>query len=151
MSVLVDTNLLARSAQPGHSMYKLAIDALSKLIQHGEELCVVPWNLYEFWVVCTRPEGENGLGMNVAEAQTELARIGSFFTILSETSAIYPEWERLVARHDVKGKPAHDTHLVAAMTIHGIQTILSFNRRDFARYPGINVLTPEEVIRLPSA
>jgi hypothetical protein len=54
MSVLLDTNLLTRSAQPGHPMYQDAVEAIDALQQQGETLCIVPQNLYEFWVVATR-------------------------------------------------------------------------------------------------
>jgi predicted nucleic acid-binding protein len=36
----------------------------------------------------------------------------------------------------------HDARLIAAMTVHGINNILTLNTRDLARYPGINALEP---------
>ena len=49
MSVLLDTNILTRSAQPGHPMHKAAVDAVDVLRTRGEQLYVVPQNLVEFW------------------------------------------------------------------------------------------------------
>ncbi|MEX0641079.1 MAG: hypothetical protein WD468_00180 [Pirellulales bacterium] len=46
---------------------------------------------------------------------------------------------------DVKGKPAHDARLVAAMTRHSITHILTFNVDDFRRFSGIEVLQPQTV------
>jgi len=51
------------------------------------------------------------------------------FVLLPETSAIYPAWEALVARHAVSGKPAHDARLVAAMQVHGLTAILTLTKR----------------------
>jgi predicted nucleic acid-binding protein len=52
------------------------------------------------------------------------------------------EWRRLVGAYAVSGKNAHDARLVAAMKVHGITHILSFNSGDFARYPEVTVIEP---------
>jgi hypothetical protein len=43
------------------------------------------------------------------------------------------------------GKNAHDARLVAAMRVHGLTHLLTFNAQDFRRYPGINVVTPGDL------
>jgi hypothetical protein len=65
---------------------------------------LVPQVLYEFWVVCTRPLNQNGLGRNSREAEKELAHFKSLFTIIDDTPLIFPEWERLVTALQVVGK-----------------------------------------------
>jgi predicted nucleic acid-binding protein len=82
MSTLLDTNILTHAAQSGHSMHQAALDAMAELRRQGEILCIVPQNLYEFWVVCTRPTAQNGLGMSPAEAQAELARLKTLFSLV---------------------------------------------------------------------
>jgi len=67
------------------------------------------------------------------------------FLFLLETPAIYPAWEALVLQHQVMGKPAHDARLVAAMQVHGITEILTFDKAGFSRYSGIEVIHPAEV------
>ena len=64
MNYLVDTNILTRMTDPAHAMHREALDAVTLLIQQGHRLHVVPQNLYEFWVVATRPLNVNGLGKN---------------------------------------------------------------------------------------
>jgi hypothetical protein len=49
----------------------------------------------------------------------------------------------------VSGKKAHDARLVAAMLAHGLSRLLTFNVSDFARYPGITVLEPAQVLAGP--
>jgi predicted nucleic acid-binding protein len=144
MSTLLDTNLLLRSTQPTHPQWQPATDAVNALLAQGEQLCLVPQNLYEYWVVCTRPIAQNGLGMTAAEAEVKIAEHKQLFSILNDTPAILPEWERLVTQHQVLGKNAHDARLVAAMLVHGIDRILTFNTQDFQRYPGIVVLSPQD-------
>ena len=41
------------------------------------------------------------------------------------------------------GKTTHDARLVAAMNVHGISSILTFNVQDFARYAAKSAVHPE--------
>ncbi len=150
MSTLIDTNILTRCAQPTHPMCQPAADALMLLPQRGEELCLVPQNFYEFWVVATRPTAPNGLGLTPAQAQAELARLKSLFTVVNDTPTLFPEWERLVVTYQVSGKNAHDARLVAAMNVHGISRLLTYNTADFQPYPGITVVAPQDVFSPPA-
>ena len=54
---------------------------------------------------------------------------------------MYREWKRLVTQHEVRGAKVHDTRLVAAMNVHGIRRITTFNVGDFTRF-NIEVLFP---------
>jgi predicted nucleic acid-binding protein len=78
-------------------------------------------------------------------AAAELTRLKRMFFLLPDTPAIYPVWERLVAQHQVSGKPAHDARLVAAMKVHGLTGILTFDRSGFSRFPSIEVVNPAGV------
>jgi predicted nucleic acid-binding protein len=104
----------------------------------------VPQNLYEFWSVTTRPVAQNGLGFSSGQAAAALTRLKQLFTLLEDTPAILPEWERLVVAHAVLGKNAHDARIAATMLIHGVTHLLTFNDADFRRFP-ITVLTPAAV------
>ncbi len=151
MSVLLDTNILTRSAQPGHPMHKDALEAVGLLKNANEDLCIVPQNLVEFWAVATRPLSVNGLEMTTAQAQTELRKIRSFFRFLADNSAIHHEWEMLVTNHQVSGRNTYDARIVAAMRIYGVSHLLTFNEQDFKRYHDITVMTPPDVIRTHQA
>lgn len=146
MSHLVDTNILTRLAEPGHPMHPPARDAVKLLAARGRKLHIVPQNLYEFWVVCTRPVAVNGMGRTAAEAVAELANLRALFLWLDETPAVFTAWEQLVATTPVVGKNAHDARLVAAMKVHGLTHLLTFNAQDFRQYPGITAVTPADVL-----
>jgi predicted nucleic acid-binding protein len=146
MTTLLDTNIVMRTAQPQHPMYQEALDAQAVLRQKGEQLCLAPQNFYEFWVVCTRPAAINGLGSTAAQAQVEITRLKNIFKVLDDTPAVFTTWEQLVVQHQVLGKNAHDARLVAAMLVHKLDQLLTFNKPDFQRYQGINVVTPTEVL-----
>jgi predicted nucleic acid-binding protein len=147
MNVLLDTNILTRILQPNHPHHKVALEALDLLKAGGSRLVIVSQNLFEFWVVCTRPSGENGLGLTTPEARLELSKAKTLFELLADAPQLYEEWERLVTTFDVKGKPAHDARLVAAMIVNGITHLLTFNTQDFGRYKSITVMNPEQFVR----
>jgi predicted nucleic acid-binding protein len=151
VSVLVDTNLFTRMAQPGHPHHQTALDAVDALRRQGQSLVAVPQILYEYWVVATRPAAANGLGLTVAQAAADLARLKSLFPVLPDTPSLLPEWERIVTAHGVMGKNAHDARLVAAMSIHGVSHLLTFNGADFSRFPGTVVLDPASVVAPPAS
>ena len=138
--MLVDTSILLRTLQPHHPLYAVADGAIRILPVQGRELQIVPQILVELWAVATRPFGENGLGMDAAQAGADLERMKGIFTFRPETPAVYPAWEALVRQYLVMGKPSHDARLVAAMQVHGIKDILTFDRTGFTRYPGMSAL-----------
>jgi predicted nucleic acid-binding protein len=147
VSTLLDTNILTCLAHPDHPRHIVARDAVRFLLERAEEVCVVPQNLYEFWVVATRPAAQNGLGMSLDQAQAECSQIKRLFTLFRDERGILGEWERLVAQHAVMGKTGHDARLVAAMHRHGLTHLLTFNAEHFARFPGITIATPEDVLQ----
>jgi len=144
MAVLLDTNILLRLAQPHHPSASVAARALRTLSAANEALHIVPQNLVEFWAVITRPAIANGLGYTTEQAAAEVDALKQLFDLLPELP-LYGEWERLVTRYRVTGKNVHDAHLVAAMVVHGIHSILTFNTQDFLRYAEIRVLDAAKV------
>jgi predicted nucleic acid-binding protein len=142
--VLVDTSLLARTLQPHHELCLLAKKAIDEFRLQGRRLYLVPQNLVELWVVATRPVGQNGLGLSIADAASELTRLKRMFPLLPDTPAIYQVWENLVIQYQVSGKPAHDARLVAAMQVHGLTAIFTFDSTGFSRYAGIEVVHPAD-------
>jgi len=120
---LADSNILLLVLQRDHPAHPIAWEAVKKLHAAGE-IVLVPQNIVELWVVCTRPKEQNGFGIAPAKAATYLARVNRAFPVLPDTPAIHIEWQRLVTDHGVSGKKAHDARLVAAMRSHGIQNIL---------------------------
>jgi predicted nucleic acid-binding protein len=145
MSYALDTNILARSIEPDHPMHDPVNLAVETLTARRESLCVLAQSQYEFWVIATRPLQQNGLGLSAAEARAKLDEFQNLFTLKTDRTEIYAEWKALVTQHVVMGKPAHDARIVAAMKVHGITHLLTFNGGDFKRFPGITVVSPTEI------
>jgi predicted nucleic acid-binding protein len=137
--------LLLRSIELNHPMHSQATGALNVLLESDDEVCLTTQNLFEFWNVCTRPLNRNGLGMTVAQTDAELNRLEGLFAILSDSPVLYPEWRRLVTKYSVMGVQVHDTRLVAAMLVHKITHILTFNTSDFKRFYEITVVHPSDI------
>ncbi len=144
--VLLDTNILLRGTDPGDPMFRAAEEAVQNLRARGDLPCLVPQIIVEFRAVATRPAPVNGLGMTQVDAGTEIRRILRLFPLLDEVSAIFTEWRNLVGSCGATGKQNHDARIAAAMRKHGISTILTFNKSDFTRYPGITVLEPADLV-----
>lgn len=154
MRILLDTNILARSAQPDHPQHKQARDAVKLLLERGDTPCLVPQNCYEFWTVATRPSENNGLNWTTHQTDAELSKLLRIFEPLSfqdeafsDTPELFTRWRALVLRYDVKGKSAHDARIVAAMTLFSVSRILTFNKSDFTRFEEITAVTPEELLQ----
>jgi predicted nucleic acid-binding protein len=146
VSFAVDTNVLLRSIDEGHSAQAIAQNGLLALREHRETLTVFPQNLIEFWAVATRPNANNGLGWSIERAEEELRSLKSLFVVLPDTDAIFPEWQKLVVQYHVSGKQAHDARLVAAMNVHNLTQLLTFNTSDFKRFTGITAIDPPSLI-----
>ena len=139
MAVLIDTNVLLRLTQRIHPSTDAAKRALRVLRANREKLYITQQNLVEFWAVATRPISANGLGLTIEQAASELDALKRLFTLLPEFP-LQEAWERIVLDHGVAGKNTHDARLVAAMVVHGVESILTFNAQDFQRFSEIRVL-----------
>ncbi len=146
MDYLVDINLWLRSLAPADPLRSIARLAIKTLLRDGAELCVVPQNLIELWSVSTRPAKENGFGRTVAVTNRYCYSIERFVTVLPETPELFAVWRKLVVTYQVAGKKVFDTRLAAAMILHHVPRILTFNVKDFSRYQEIATTSPESII-----
>jgi predicted nucleic acid-binding protein len=141
VAYFLDTNILLRVVQSAHPMHAAAAAALARLTTDSEDLYLLPQNVREFWNVCTRPAERNGLGLPHAQVEAEVRAIEELFPVLEDGLPVYREWRRLVLVHQVSGVQVHDAYIAAAMRVHGVPNLLTFNTGDFARY-GLNAVDP---------
>jgi predicted nucleic acid-binding protein len=142
---LVDSNVLLRWVQPNHSDYPVIVSAIDVLLRQGAVLCYTSQNVAEFWNTCTRPVERNGYGLSPRDADRTARFFEDNLRLLPESPAVHEEWRRLLVSHRVSGVQVHDARLVAAMRVHGIKRILTFNDKDFARYTDIEAVHPRSV------
>lgn len=84
-----------------HPHHKIATRAFELLPARGHTLHIVPQNLFELWVVATRPVEQNGLGMSADKALVELARLKNMFALLPDKPAIYGLWGDELRKEDL--------------------------------------------------
>jgi hypothetical protein len=58
---------------------------------------------------------------------------------------LFAKWRELVVAHGVLGKKVFDARLVAAMSLHRVRWILTFNTKDFIRYKHIEAIRPGNI------
>lgn len=127
-------------------MHTQAMEALNVLLEGEDLMYITTQNLIEFWNVATRPLKRNGLGMTVAQTDDELGKLQTLFNVLLDSPELYFTWRTLVTEYAVMGVQVHDTRLVAAMLVHGVTHILTFNTSDFKRFSElITVVHPSDI------
>jgi predicted nucleic acid-binding protein len=146
---LVDSNILIRWVQPSDPDYPVVEAALDVLARKNVILCYTSQNLAEFWNACTRPAIRNGYGLSPDEADRRAHFFEARLRLLPDNLLVHEEWRRLLVAYHVSGVQVHDTRLVAAMHVHGVKQILTFNTTDFARFTDTEALLPKDVFLTP--
>jgi predicted nucleic acid-binding protein len=146
-AILLDTNILLRAAARDEAEHSIVSAALDSLISQNTKLFTCSQNLYEMWVVLTRPREANGYGLSTSETARLLREVIRSFPVLSESPEVIEKWLELSLRYDVKGKQVHDARLVALMKSENIYYILTLNKSDFVRFqPEIMPIHPSEIM-----
>ena len=143
---LVDSNILLRWVKPDDRDYPLVVAAIDAILADGGVLCYTSQNVAEFWNTCTRPLDQNGFALSPQETDRRARAFEDKLQLLPDSMAVHQEWRSLLVSHNVSGVQVHDARLAAAMRVHGIQRVLTFNERDFARYPDIQAIHPRALL-----
>ncbi len=142
---LVDSNILLRWVKPDHVDYPRIVVATDVILRHEGVLCYTSQNVAEFWNACTRPVDRNGYGLSPQATDHRARFFEGKLRLLVDSLAVHEEWRKLLVTHSVSGVQVHDARLVAAMRIHGVQRILTFNDKDFTRYSNIQAVHPRNI------
>jgi predicted nucleic acid-binding protein len=142
---LVDSNILIRWVQPSDPDYSVVEAALDALARRNVVLGYTSQNLGEFWNACTRPLVRNGYGLLPEEADRRAHFFETRLRLFPDNVLVHEAWRRLLVSHGISGVQVHDARLVAAMHVHGVKQILTFNAKDFARFSDVEALLPKDV------
>lgn len=143
---LIDSNILIRWVQRESPDFKTVDASIKQLVRSGTIPCYTSQNLGEFWNVLTRPADRNGYGFSPEQANMRARDVETSLRLLPDTPAIHREWRRLLIECRVSGVQVHDARLVAAMHIHGVKRILTFNTKDFARFSEMEAVHPLHMV-----
>jgi predicted nucleic acid-binding protein len=145
MRILTDTNVPIRALDREDPRHAICAAALRTLSTSEHELYLCAQVLIEYWAVATRPRNVNGLGLEPDVVDASIRELEAALVLLPEPPDIAARWRELARRYTVRGRQVHDAHLVALMLAHGVTNLLTLNGADFARYPEITCLSPEDV------
>ena len=143
---LLDTNVLLRLALAASFEHDTLRRCIDLLWARRSEIFYTSQNLAEFWNVCTRPTAGNGYGMAPSEANRLVILLEREFRFAPDSELTHAEWRSIVVDESVSGVQVHDARLVAAMRVHRIPHLVTFNTRDFRRYRDIDVISPVELL-----
>ena len=96
--------------------------------------------------MCTRPaSARGGYGLSPEKTEGKARLIERYCRLLPDSLATHQEWRRLIVVHSVQGVEVNEARSVAAMIVHGLPHLMTFNRGDFRRLPGISVVSPADI------
>ena len=139
---LLDTNILLRWVKPDDRDYPIVTSVIETMLLAQTVLCYTSQNVGEFWNTCTRPLDRNGYGLALKDADRRARFFENRLHLLPDSLAVHNEWREMLLVHGISGVQVHDARLVAAMRVHGVKRILSFNNADFVRYRDIEAVHP---------
>jgi predicted nucleic acid-binding protein len=138
----VDTNVLIYSTVAGNPWYAESRHWLVLQHQMGTLLYVTPQILREYLVVLTRGTVFE-VQFTVEQAVTALNDMLPWLHVLDEPSGLQRTLCELVLKHQVRGKHIHDANVVAAMLLHSVYYLATYNRADFVVFDEITLVDIE--------
>lgn len=139
---VLDTNVLVAATDEGRPEHARAVEALTRWPADGVVLYTSGQIMREYLTVATRPVERNGLGLErgaaVANARTLRARLG----LLTEDVKVADRLLELLDEVDCGGKQVHAANVVATMLVHGIETVVTLDVSDFARFDDLVRVVP---------
>jgi toxin-antitoxin system PIN domain toxin len=140
--IALDTNILLharRQELPGH---KKARALLAKLAE-GQSPWALPWPcVYEFLRVVTHPRVfDPPTDLDTALEDLDSLLASPSLVLLGPGPAHASHLRRSVTEGRATGNLVHDAHIAALLIEHGVRELWTLDR-DFARFPGFQVIDP---------
>lgn len=131
---VLDTNVLLAATDQARQEHEQAVAAINVWPASGLVLYTSGQILREYLSVATRPVALNGLGMARLDAIANVRALRARLNLLTEDIKVSDRLLELLATVACTGKQVHDANVVATMLVHGIDTVVTMNVDDFARF-----------------
>lgn len=131
---ILDTNVLLAATDEAREDHEDAIAAINLWPASGVVLYTSGQILREYLAVATRPVDRNGLGMGQPDAVANVRALRTRLNLLAEDVKVSERLLELLETIECAGKQVHDANVVATMLVHGIDTVVTRNVDDFARF-----------------
>lgn len=132
--VVLDTNVLLAATDEARADHHGAVMALNVWPASGVALYTSGQILREYLAVATRLVDHNGLGLERSAAVANVRALRQRLRLLAEDGKVADRLLQVLDAVDCTGKQVHDANVVATMLVHGIDTIVTSNVDDFARF-----------------
>ena len=142
--ILIDTNVLVYAVQEETIQH----DASRRLVEAAADgrvmACLLPQILLEFLAVISDKRRTDNPALS--DEASELAEsFAASFAVLHPSASVFNILISLIKEFGVRGQHVYDCHLVAQMIDCGIDTICTYNLKDFDKYP-ILARTPDKIL-----
>jgi len=132
--VMIDTNVILSATDEGRAEHRQALQIFNDWVGRGTALYASGQVMREYLAVATRPADKNGLGLEQADALANVRAFRTRTSLLSEDSKVADCLLGLLDETRCAGKQVHDANVVATMLVHGIDSLITMNLGDFARF-----------------
>ncbi len=131
---VLDTNVLLAATDEARQEHEHAVAAINLWPASGLVLYTSGQIMREYLAVATRPVDQNGLGMARPDAVANVRALRARLNLLAEDIKVSDRLLELLETIECAGKQIHDANVVATMLVHGIDTVVTMNVNDFARF-----------------
>lgn len=140
----LDTNILVYLTLRDfdEEKHRISTKLLTDLYRGNKQLVISTQILREFYAVVTNTNYlENPLTPTQANSQIDYFK--SVFGVYSIDLNVIKELQKIMIENQVKGQNIHDATIAATMKANNIETIWTFNQKDFNRFERVNAIKPE--------
>jgi|GEM_PF-848930 len=145
--VFIDTNILVYSTLEDfdREKYLECRQALNQFQENDFSLNISTQVLREFYGVVT---GKKYLKtpLEPDAAKNQLIYFMSVFNVIEISHEVILKLIKLIDKYKIIGQKIHDATIAATMLNSNIDTLLSYNRRDFVVFDEIKIVEPTEVL-----
>jgi predicted nucleic acid-binding protein len=131
---VLDANVLLAATDDTRAEYARARQAFDEWPAQATTLYVSGQILREYLSVATRPQTQNGLGLSQVDSIGNVHALRERLHVLDENDKVATRLLSLLDTVACSGKQVHDANIVATMLVHGIDTLVTINVRDFSRF-----------------
>jgi predicted nucleic acid-binding protein len=131
---VVDTNVLLAASDEARAKHQAALAVLNTWPASGVALYTSGQIIREYLAVATRPVRDNGLGMDRPAALANARAFRTRLRLISEDSKVADRLLEILESVNCSGKQVHDANVVASMLVTGVQTVVTSNVNDFAKF-----------------
>jgi predicted nucleic acid-binding protein len=131
---MLDTNVLLAATDEGRTEHDQALKIVNDWPGWGTTLYTSGQIMREYLAVATRPAEKNGLGLKPADALANVQALRGRTSLLAEDGKVADRLLALLGDISCGGKQIHDANVVATMLVHGIDTVVTINLDDFAKF-----------------